>query len=142
MCACVHAYMCVCVVRAFSYAGQTHRISQNPVLSSLSDEERTADDSTSSISGKHACGVLCGVKPQPCELKLCTAQVLSRLKEGKKKEKESWQNADQKGREVETAKGKRTWKCWPKASGWDSPGLGNTQKTIPRTNSSKIHCSL
>lgn len=45
----------------------------------------TTDDSTAVISGKWARGVLCGVKPQPWELKLCAAQVLSPLKDEREK---------------------------------------------------------
>lgn len=45
----------------------------------------TTGDSTSVISGKRARGVLCGMKPQPWELKLCTAQVLSLLKDEREK---------------------------------------------------------
>lgn len=78
--------VCVCVLRACVFI---HRPDTGYHKTYAVKPQRwgktTTDDSTSVISGKQACGVLFGVKPQPWELKLCTTQVLSLLKDEREK---------------------------------------------------------
>lgn len=74
------------------------------------------------ISGKWACGALCGVKPQLW------------------RKRGSWQQcrAEQepltkrvKPKEVKRKEVKTMWKCWHLVCGWEIPGFGNTQTHVP-----------
>lgn len=98
----VCAHVCVCVSYACIFL---HRVEtgyqEADAVKPQQWGKTTTDDSASVISGKQAYGVLCGVKPQPWDLKLCTAAAFS----AEEYKKESWQNADQQGEEVETTEG-------------------------------------
>lgn len=73
--------------------------------------------SATAVSGKWACGVLCGVKPQQWEPELRSVQVLLLFKE---------ERGEAGTARRETAKQVMTvWKCWLEACGWDGLGFGN-----------------
>lgn len=133
---CIWHNTCECVKREVVYVCRVYAFSDTGYHKTYAVRPQqwgktTTDDSTSVISGKQARGVLCGLKPQPWELKLCTAQVLSLLKD--EREKAGRMQSRRWRRQRERECGSADLGQW-----LGQPWIGKHSKTIPCTHSSKV----